>query len=403
MFSMKRLLFIPVLVALLVQQWGCTKYADDYKDYLENKEIVYPGLAKNVRYQAGNLRTKLIWNPSPDPNISHYMVSWNNGNKTMRVEATSNSVQDSIVAIVPDLAEYVYSFTVTSMDKDGNKSIGQQVHNVRVYGSNYQSILLNRLPNVQSPYEMTNDGQLRLKFAVADSMNVTTRVSYETIAGEQKNLYLSNKDNNLILPNYKYGTAIRYRSGYAPEAHAIDTIYTLTDAVYPTVLRLANKALFKAFALPSDAGTGWGWVLSNIWNYSYDEPGYHSDDSGMPASFTIDMGQNYTLAKVKMWQRMSSVYDSGNPKTIEIWGSNTPAADGTWDSWTKLGAYTITKPSGSPRGTNTDEDIRVAKNGHDLEITAVEKSVRYLRFKVLETWGGNNYVHIIEITPFSKD
>jgi len=195
---MKKILFIPVFVFMLILQWGCDKYADDYKDYLENKEIVYPGLAKNIRYQAGNLRTKLIWNPSPDPNITHYIISWNNGDKTMRVEATSHNALDSIVAIVPDLSEYVYSFMITSVDNNGNKSIGQQIHNVRVYGSNYESILLNRLPNVQSPYDLTSDGQLRIKFAVADTMNVTTRIAYETNAGQQKSLFLSSKDNNLF-------------------------------------------------------------------------------------------------------------------------------------------------------------------------------------------------------------
>jgi len=400
---MKKILFIPVFVFMLILQWGCDKYADDYKDYLENKEIVYPGLAKNIRYQAGNLRTKLIWNPSPDPNITHYIITWNNGDKTMRVEATSHNALDSIVAIVPDLSEYVYSFMITSVDNNGNKSIGQQIHNVRVYGSNYESILLNRLPNVQSPYDLTSDGQLRIKFAVADTMNVTTRIAYETNAGQQKSLFLSSKDNNLILPDYKYGTAIQYRSGYAPEVNAIDTIFTLTDAVFPTILRIANKSLFKSYDLPNDAGTDWGWVLPYIWDNKLDEPGYHSKSSGMPASFTIDMGKNYTLAKVKLWQRMSSVYDSGNPKVLEIWGSNSPADDGSWESWTKLGLFNIVKPSGGQKGSNTDEDLKAARNGHDLEITEVDKSIRYLRFKVLETWGGNNYVHIIEITPFSKD
>jgi len=400
---MKRLYVMPLLLFAVWLQLGCEKYADDYKKYLENKEIVYPGLAQNVRYYAGEGRTMLVWNPSPDPHISHYEIVWNNGDKKMKIEATTHNPTDSMRAIVPELAEYVYSFTIISFDKEGNTSIGQQIHNVRVYGPNFRSILLNRLPDLQNPYDVDDAGQLRLKFLTADSMNITTRVSYENRVGQRRILHLPAQEHTLVLPDYKYGTAIQYRSGYAPEPNAIDTIYSLEDAYFPPVLRPVDKAKFGAISLPNDAGTAWGWVLPNLWNNSYDEPGYHSADVGMPASFTIDMGTQYSLSKIKLWQRMSSVYDAGNPKVLEIWGSNNPSADGSWDSWSNLGRFTILKPSGLPQGQQHEDDIRMAKNGHDLIFEGQPAAVRYLRFKVLETWGGNNFIHIIEITPYSKD
>lgn len=48
-----------------------------YKDLLDKREIVYPGLVSNFKGYQGNLRIRLQWNPSPDPSITRYMIYWN--------------------------------------------------------------------------------------------------------------------------------------------------------------------------------------------------------------------------------------------------------------------------------------------------------------------------------------
>jgi hypothetical protein len=42
---------------------------ENYKKLLAGGEIIYPGVISNQNYRAGNLRTMLVWNPSPDPKI----------------------------------------------------------------------------------------------------------------------------------------------------------------------------------------------------------------------------------------------------------------------------------------------------------------------------------------------
>lgn len=81
---------------------------------------------------------------------------------------------------------------------------------------------------------------------------------------------------------------------------------------------------------------------------------------------------------------------------MEVYGSNNPAADGSWDSWTLLGQFESVKPSGDAKWTS--EDIQFAVNdGEDFEFedTGV---YRYLRFKILKNWGGVTYIYIAELT-----
>lgn len=401
---MKRLLYALLMLLFIFSQQSCDKYADDYKNYLDNKEVVYPGLARDLRYYAGYLRTKLVWNPNPDPNIAYYMINWENGNKSIRVEAKTHNPIDSIQVIIPDLTEYVYSFSIRAYDHEGNASIGQQVQNVRVYGLNYQSLLLNRSPNILNPYTI-EDNKVTLHFNAPDTLNVVTEISYTDQAGSIKVARLSQKENKVELSNFKFGTNVSYRSGYLAEDHGIDTIFTTGSDIFPQVRRsiAVDKSKFREFNLPNDAGPDWGWVITNLWDNNYGEPGYHTPGRDLPLSFTLDMGEKYELSRLKLWQRISGLYNYGNPKRFEVWGSNSPTNDGSWDSWTKLADFTTWKPSGLPVGAVNDEDRKVAAQGDEYIFPNDIQSVRYLRFRVLETWGSTNYVHILEVTPFRKE
>lgn len=92
-------------------------------------------------------------------------------------------------------------------------------------------------------------------------------------------------------------------------------------------------------------------------------------------------------------------FQRGNLKTWEVWGrTDTPPADGSWDGWTKLMDCESHKPSGLPVGQHTAEDWEYLQAGEDFEFPAEAPPVRYIRFKVLETWGGMDFIHFTEFT-----
>lgn len=127
----------------------------------------------------------------------------------------------------------------------------------------------------------------------------------------------------------------------------------------------------------------------------------------MPTQITIDMGVTAKLSRFKFWQRGTIsetrlLYTAGSPRYFEIWGSNNPTQDGSYDSWTKLMDGELIKPSGQPVPNNSPEDLEVAAGGHEYIIPLDAPPVRYIRIKVLRTFGVTEYFWMSEIKFFGK-
>ncbi|RYU90731.1 hypothetical protein EWM62_08785 [Mucilaginibacter terrigena] len=390
-----------VLIVIVFAVIGCRKYSDDYKAFLDNHEVIYPGLVTNSHYNTGNLRAQLYFNPSPDPSITRYSLSWNNGADSMIVNATTHDPKDTIKVIVPSLKEYVYSFKIVAFDDKGNRSVGQEINNVRVYGGVYQATLLNRSYSLVNPYVLNGDGSVTVNFEKADSTNLSTTVQYTDNNGELKEGHLKKLSASVTLPNYKTGSLIKYKSYYLPEQTAIDS-FAVSD--FDEVPILANKSLFAPLRLPGDIGSAYGWELQYLWDNNFNEPGFHTPGQTFPFWFSLDMGVRSTLTGFKMYQRMGgSLYNAGNAKRFELWGSNDPDPNGSFDSWTKIATYTSTKPSGKPVGDNTNEDVAFAAAGEYFPIPAGTPEVRYIRIKVLDTWSGSAYFHALELNFYKQN
>ncbi|RDC57337.1 hypothetical protein DU508_09220 [Pedobacter chinensis] len=403
---MKIIFNITFICFISIVFFGCKKYDDDYKAYLDNKEIKYSGKIAKAGYNTGNLRAELFWNPSPDPSITKYVITWNNGASKLELAATSHNPSDVVKVIIPDLDEYVYSFSVVSYDNEGNKSIATEINNVRVFGAAYVATLLNRAVNTGDPYKFLPDGTLQLNFNKRDTMNVATTIRYTNVLGAVEERQLLAEENSIVIPNYKTGTTIQYRSSYIPEIGSIDAFNVAQFSDFPTIIKITecDKSLFKELNLPTDVGAEYGWVLPHLWdNITGQDQGFHTGGSGMPQSFSFDIGEEVQLDNFRLWQRENALYDVGNLKVFEVWGSNNPNPNGSWDSWTKLQTFTSFKPSGLPRGQNSDADKTFAQAGEKFTFPANISKFRYLRFKVLETWGGANYLHLTEVTFYKRN
>ncbi|MBV7529715.1 DUF4959 domain-containing protein [Chitinophaga sp. sic0106] len=185
---------------------------------------------------------------------------------------------------------------------------------------------------------------------------------------------------------------------------------TLTATLKPIFETPIDKAPFKEVSLPSDNNIGHTWsglslrnmtfLWNNVWNT--DNDCFHTKTSValMPAWFTFDMGYKTALSRFKLYHRSgtSGAYVGGDPKVFEIYGSNNPNPDGSWDSsWELLGQFTSIKPT--PGNTVSAEDRTFASvNGEDFDMPPGIPAVRFLRFKILQTWGGFTYFYISELS-----
>lgn len=155
-------------------------------------------------------------------------------------------------------------------------------------------------------------------------------------------------------------------------------------------------------AEPGNLGS---WPWSELYNENYTHgDGFHSNErQPLPAWFAIDLGQTVKLSRYKIWQRMHSngttyFYSHGNPHEWEIWGTNTP---NDVNSWTLLSHEVMVKPSGLPIGQVTNDDVEIARAGHEYEFELGSPAVRYIAWKQIDNWasigGATGFLHMSEM------
>src|SRR6185503_17845948 len=101
---MKNIFRISLTLLLIVLLFCCKKSDTEFRDFLQDKEIVYPGVPVSITYRPGNQRLMLLWKPSPDPSITKYAVYWNNKADSAIISSTS---ADTVRVLIPNLNEYV--------------------------------------------------------------------------------------------------------------------------------------------------------------------------------------------------------------------------------------------------------------------------------------------------------
>lgn len=397
--------FIIFLLGALVL--GCEKMDTDFKEFLEEHEIIYPGRVSKVLPKPGNLRIGLSWISSPDPSVTKYIIYWNNKADSIVVNA-DESPSEAMEVIIPDLDEYIYSFTIFSYDAKGNRSIPLEVNNVRVYGPLYQSGILNRSIDTDNPYVVYDDGTVRLNFNSADTTNVSTSILYTSTSDEVVERKLAPDSSSIILENYQSGTDIHYRSSYMPSSDAIDTFYVKEYSLFPKIFKYVecDKSLFKEVQLLNDVGVYEGGTsVSKLWDGSVGPQGYpnifHSDgDNPLPHHFTFDLG--------KVYENLSHIEQTGrdccnNPDRFEVWGiaditgaeTTLPSNDPGWKDEALEKGWTLLK-----------EVQRVDDGANPLKVELMDSppSVRYIRIRVIHVTSNDaNYSNMSELTFWNKE
>lgn len=179
---------------------------------------------------------------------------------------------------------------------------------------------------------------------------------------------------------------------------------TLRTTLQPYYEKQLNKSLFREVnPYPGDINSAIysaAYPMNKIWDNSTSTIFVTASTNTLPESFTIDLGVTATLSRMKFYQRQSTAFyfSSGTPSVFDVYGSNSPAPDGSWDSWTLINHCVSVKPSGMPLGTNTNDDVAQAQNGEDFNFPLSATGFRYIRFRVNNTWGNAVSITFSEIT-----
>lgn len=399
-------LFLPLCGLLFLI--ACTRKATDFRDFLGNTEVQYPGIVSGITIYPGNGRLAIGWKPSPDPSISKYVLYWNNQQDSVVINAISHSPTDTVRCLIPGLSEYAYTFFLYSYDVAGNRSIVTEIDNAHAYGDIYRSTLHNRLPDATTPYKVLDDGSVRLFFSIPDTINIATSIKYTNAAGVAAVATIAGTEDSITLPSYKAGKPVTYQSSYIPARGALDTFYTSSYDTFPDIYQLVacDKSLFQEHDLPNDMGIYQSDTrVSKLWDGSVGPQDYpnifHSDDRGsdapLPRTLTFDMGKIYTLGQIEETGRGCC----NNPSEFEVWGiadisnaaTSLQSTDPGWAAEMSSKGWTLLTTA--IRGDDGNAPMK-------FSLVSSAPPARYIRIRVLHTVNNSNSVNMSEITMFSK-
>lgn len=348
---------------------------------------------------------KISYSLPKSDNLLYVMAEYSLRNKVIQKKSSfySNSME---LEGFPDTSEY--NIKLFSVSRDGVQSSPVNVTITPLTPpvvSIFESIVMEpTFGGVRVIFENDSEAEVKLSVITTDSLgDLYTADTYYT---KRKNGAFSVR--GFDVEERRFGLYVLDRwNNYS------DTVYT---DLTPWFEELLDKTKFKPLYLPTDtyeAHASASYTLDQLWNNVWGTTAaFHTKpNTGIPQWFTFDLGVKSSLSRFKFHHRLASQsgsasdgqYAAGDPRVIEIYGSNSPNADGSWDSWTLIGKFTSIKPSGQASGWTT-EDIQFAvHDGEDFEFPVLEEEgYRYLRFKVLEVWGGVTYIYISELTFWGR-
>lgn len=204
--------------------YSCTKMDHEYAPYLKSGEIIYVGAPYNLEAHPGRGRVEIQFTQSKDPNITRYIIYWNDRKNQQTIPADKNSLIQKV--IITGLAEGNYPFEIVSLDKAGNTSTpGSAIINGESLGSQYESNLI-----VRTLTTTNSQKGLILNLVSTDTTCISTTVQYLDVNGHTRqrsypqNAALSDTLTD-IAPTC---SALGIKSAYVPY-QGIDTFYATSN------------------------------------------------------------------------------------------------------------------------------------------------------------------------------
>lgn len=356
-----------------------------------------PNILTNIRVENLNGGAILSYTLPDDPDLLYVLAEYSMG----------NDVKRKVIASVFDNSMLLEGFSTTDEKEVTLYTVDRS--------ENRSDPIVVKVKPLTSPLEVTfgslqvkeDFGGVNLNFSNITESDI---VLYTLIQNELQQwiiydrLYTSAKERDYSvrgLANEPLEFGFVFQDKWQNKS---DTLFTTLTPLYEEKL---DKKLWKHYLLDNDDYTQLyaDRALKNLWddsNKNWMLGNY--DGIALPNWFTIDLGQTAILSRMKMFPVSAStsnyqwMYSTGTPRVFEIWGSNNPSLDGSWDSWTLIEHFESIKPSGLPIGINSPEDIAVGLAGEDHTFTNFDNAYRYIRFKVIDTWGKNPQLMLEEIT-----
>nr|WP_121270917.1 DUF4998 domain-containing protein [Pedobacter schmidteae] len=219
-------LIYPFLIVVGLCVISCTK-ENDYKKFTKDGERAYPGRPDTIIVQAGNKRIRLRVVLGPDPAITKIKTYWNSKADSLEIPVVRTNGDTVNIITDKHLNEGTNNFEVYTYNNKGDMSVVSNVAG-NMYSDNYLATVTNRsVASVQISY--TQGVTITWGAVITGEQHI--EINYTDAAGAAKSLIVPSKQTTTLIPNYKAGTDITYRSIYAPEPNTFDVFSVASSKV----------------------------------------------------------------------------------------------------------------------------------------------------------------------------
>lgn len=181
---MKTLKYIAIALGMATMIASCDSMEDTYKEYLEGGDIVYRAKAKELVGYSGYNRAKLTWALEYPTQVVKCEIR--EGEEVLAEIPVTYQDKVELEYILTDQPEKIHTYSIYSLDGDGNSSIKSDVI-VDVYGERYISTLRTgrSIQTVLRRADAPATALVRLS-TNASMKVVATDIVYKSVDGREK-------------------------------------------------------------------------------------------------------------------------------------------------------------------------------------------------------------------------
>ncbi len=385
------------LICLIATTTSCNDMDKIHQQYLDG-EIIYSGKLDTLLIRPGMYRAQLEAYTHLLGNSNKVIVEFDNRTEIYDIES---DVPEIYSIIIENLDEDFYEFDVITQDQEGNLSIPQTVSGFAV-GENFVGDQPSREVN---DFTFETDGNYVNFFGNAESEFVIfTTLDYDNENNEIVRDTLFFEDNKLKLIDFLPLGNLTTQSYIQSGIRGIDTIalepisYSLPNVPYSEL----SKEFIQIIDMPGDNNGQYDGA--NPQEFLFDGDGnwngnnqqtYFSQPGDIPHHFTIDLGVNTVLRKVKLEMPDAQTNNQNNATRVQVWGRGDLSFAETNES---------TESDLTNSGWLLMEDVTLDgqnESNHSFLISPMN-NIRYVKYRVVSTVG-NVHSQLTEMTFYGQN
>ena len=385
------------LICLIATTTSCNDMDKIHQQYLDG-EIIYSGKLDTLLVRPGMYRAQLEAYTHLLGNSNKVIVEFDNRTEIYDIES---DVQEIYSVIIENLDEDFYEFDVITQDQEGNLSIPQTVSGFAV-GDNFVG---DQPPREINDFTFETDGNYVNFFGNAESEFVIyTTLDYDNENNEVVRDTLFFEDNKVKLIDFLPLGNLTTQSYIQSGLRGIDTIalepinYSLPNVPYSEL----SKEFIQIIEMPGDNNGQFDGA--NPQEFLFDGNGnwdgnneqtYLSQPGDIPHHFTIDLGVNTVLRKVKLEMPDAQTNNQNNATRVQIWGKRTLGFENT-NSSTESELINL--------GWTLMEDVTLDGQNESIHNFLISPifDIRYVKYRVVSTVG-NVHSQLTEMTFYGQN